>query len=214
MKYIPILLLFVITSSNLSYSQFRIETNFNSVHIGRNQSLLISYKIKKLQIGLGVKYNFNKLVNFPQNNIYKKTFYAITDSEHWGMELNLKYQIFNKKDVFFIHLFLNSQYTKSHIRHEAYLAIGQLVPNPTSELDYVYIKHINYIGPIIALENNFGLAFDFYLSEKIYLTQKFGVGMVFFKNLDKNTIIAGDGDWELSEMLSFGVGYQFNKKRK
>jgi len=212
MKYTLIFILFI---SNLTYSQFNVETNFNSVHIGRNQSLSVNYKINKLQIGLGVKYNFNKLVNFPQNVFYKKTFYAINNNEHWGTELNIKYQFLNKKDVFFIHFFFNSQYSKSHTRFESFYAVGQLVPNPTSEFDYIYVKHVDHIGPFLVLENNIGLSFDLFLNENIYLTHRLGGGIVFFKNLDKNTIIVGDGgNWELSEMLSFGIGYQFKKKKK
>ncbi len=213
MKCLPIVF-FSLFNSILLFSQFNIETNFNSVATGRNQSLSVNYNFIKLQVGLGVKYNFNKLSNFPQNVFYKKTFFAISQFEHWGLELNLKYEIFNLKDVLKSYVFLNSQYTKSHIRFETYFAISELVPNPTSEFDYIYVKHVDYIGPITALENNIGIAFNIFLINNLYLTQKFGVGLMLFRNLDKNTIIVGGGNWVFSEMLSFGIGYQFNKKKK
>jgi len=194
---------------NTSLSQFQIESNFNSVSTGRNQSLLLNYKKDKLQFGLGVKYNFNKLVNFPQNVFYKKTFYAITPTEHWGAEINFKYKILNLKNVFIAHLFFNSQFTKSHTRFESYYAIGQLVENPSSEFDYIYVRHINEIGPFLAFENNIGLAFEIFLTKNIFFSQKFGLGVLLFKNLDKNTTIIGSGNWVFSEMLSFGLGYKF-----
>jgi len=211
MKYVLIFILFI---SNLTYSQFNLETNFNSVSTGRNQSLSLNYYFKKFQVGFGAKYNFNKLTNFPQNVFYKKTFYAINDSEHWGLEFNLKHEIFNLKNVLKSYIFFNSQYTKSHIRFETYYAVSELVPNPTSELDYLYVKHVDFIGPIIALENNIGLAFEIFIFDNVYLSQKFGIGLMLFKNLDKNTILVGGGNWVFSEMLSFGIGYKFEKKKK
>ena len=209
------LIIISILLSNFSYSQFQIESNFNSVGTGRNQSLLVNYTVNRMQFGVGIKYNFNKLTNFPQNVFYKKTFYATTPLEHWGTEFNLKFRLFNRKNILVSHLFFNSQFTKSHTRFEGYFAIGQLVSNPTSESDYILVKHLDFIGPFLAFENNIGLAFEIFLTENIYLSQKFGLGLLLFKNLDENTTIVGDGgNWVFSEILSFGVGYKFNLKEK
>lgn len=195
-----------------TYSQFQIESNFNVVSTARNQSLLVNYNFNRMQLGLGVKYSFNKLVNFPQNVFYKRTFFAVKPSEHWGGEFNLKYQLKNLKDILYINTFYNAQFTKSHIRFEGTFAVGQLIENPTSELDYVYVKHINNIGPVLALENNIGIAFEINILKGIYLSQKFGLGIMVFNNLDKNSTIVGSGNWLFSEMLSFGLGYRFNEK--
>lgn len=213
MKYLLIITTFLVC--NFNFSQIQVESNFNSVHIGRNQSLLVSYNFKRFSIAIGAKYNFNKLVAFPQNAFFKKTIFALTPQEHWGGELNFKFRIFNRKDMFITHLFYNAQFTKSHTRFETYFAIGQLVPEPTSDFDFVYEKFLDHIGPFLVLENNIGLAFEILLTKNLYLSQKFGGGILFFKNLDPNTtIIVGGGNWELTEMLSFGVGYRFDKKEK
>lgn len=121
--------------------------------------------------------------------------------------------MFNRKEVFTAHVYYNAQFTKSHTRFESYYAIGQLVEEPTSEFDYIYEKHVNHIGPFLVLENNIGLAFEISIWDNLYLSQKFGGGILFYKNLDPNvTIVSDGGNWELSEMLSFGLGYRFNKK--
>ncbi len=197
--------------SQLGITQIALESSFNSVHIGRNQSLMLNYHFNKFQVGLGLKYNFNKLVNFPEKVFYKKTFYAINDKEHFGLEWNFKYRIFNKEHVK-IHAFYNGQFSKSHTRFVGYQAVGPpLVENPTSDLDYLLQKHITLFGPFLVVENNIGLAFDIFVTKNLYFAQKFGAGIVLFKNLDQNTNILV-GNWELSEMLSFGIGFKFNDK--
>lgn len=197
--------------STCTFAQFAIESNFNAVHIGRNQSLLLNYNFEKIQIGVGIKYNINKLTNFPQGYFYKKTFYATSPSEHIGVELNFKYQLFSR-EFFEMSLFYNGQYTKSQIRFEDHFAIAQLSENPTSEEDYIYVKHIDLIGPAQAFENNIGVAINIFLTKNIYLSQKFGLGMVFINIQDPNTTILGAGNWDFSEILSFGLGWKFNKK--
>jgi hypothetical protein len=209
MKFKIFIFLFIL--SPITHGQFQIESNFNVVATARNQSVVLHYKFNKLQIGMGVKYSFNKGVNFPQNVFYKRTFYAINPREHWGGELAVKYPLFNLKDVVQISAFYNAQFTRSHIKFETYYAVGQLVENPTSEFDYIYVKHQDYIGPVLALENNIGLAFDINLHDRIYFSQKFGLGIMFYDNRDKNTTVLGAGNWVFSEMLSFGVGYKFKK---
>ena len=213
MKYVLFTLLFINLCS-AGFSQFSTESNFNVVATARNQSILINYNFNKLQLGCGLKYSFNKLVNFPQNVFYKRTFYAITPAEHWGGEFNLKYQFLTLKDIINFSGFYNAQYTKSHIRFEGHFAIGQLTENPTSELDYIYIKHIDHIGPVLALENNLGVAIDISLFNGVYLSQKFGLGLMIFKNLEENTTIIGSGNWVFSEMLSFGIGYRLGLQTK
>ena len=199
---------------HLTFAQFQIESNFNVVGTGRNQSLLVNYKFDKLQIGIGPKYHINKPNNFPQSVFYKKTFFSTTSSEHWGTDLNLKYRLFDVQDVFVAHVFYSNQFTKSHIRFETHFALDKLVENPTSEFDYSYIKHESEIGPILAVENNIGIAFEIFLLKNIYLSQKFGVGIMFYKNLDENNQILALNNWVFTEMLSFGIGYKFNEKVK
>jgi hypothetical protein len=48
----------------------------------------------------------------------------------------------------------------------------------------------------------------------VYLSQKFGLGLMIFKNLEENTTIIGSGNWVFSEMLSFGIGYRLGLQTK
>lgn len=214
MKYLTLLCL-VVGYAPIALTQFSLETNFNVVHIGRNQSLAVNYTHKKMTVALGAKYHFNKLVRFPQGELIKKSVHAITPAEHWGAEFSIKYQIFDRNNTFFAHLLYNGQFTRSHVRHENYFAIldSPTVPIPSSEFDYSYSKYLNHLGPFSIIENHIGLAFDVFVTDQLYLSQRFGAGILFFKSSDDQNIIISDaGNWELTEMLSLGIGYKFKKE--
>ena len=214
MKNIILVFSIIFLISENSFSQISIESNFNVVHIGRNQSLLGKYQWDNFSILAGLKYNFNKESSFPQGqrNFYKKAFWALNFKEHIGLELGVQYKILKKKNFDFF-TFYQAQITKSHIRHEVYLAIFPYIPlvsNPQSEYDYAYTLTQNYIGPIWAIENNFGIGLNVYFSNSFYFSTKLGGGILFYRNTDQNNIIFADGGhWELSELISMGVGWKF-----
>lgn len=203
-------------SSTNSFGQISLESNFNVVHTGRNQSLLAKYDWGKFSLLAGVKYNFNKEYSFPQGQatFFKKTFWAVNLKERMGIELGTQYVLFQRKNVT-LSLFHHSQLTKSHIRHEVYLAVFPYItftPNPQSEYDYAYKLTKAYIGPVWALENNIGLSLSTFLTDNLYVKVKAGGGIMFFKNTDDKHIIITDGNWEMSEVFSFGLGWKFKEK--
>jgi hypothetical protein len=203
-----IIILFLVSPVISAFSQFSIESNFNRNGTANNQTLTVNYSVKNWTIGGGVKYLFNKKDNFPQSVFYKRTFWALNNTQHYGANLFALYKIWDLPRVNF-DVFYDFQFTKSATRFETFFAIGQLVEEPQSEYDYIFIKHTDYIGPILGFENNIGLCFSFDITRNFYFSQKAGVGMLFYKELDPNTTIIGAGNWVFTEMLSFGVGWKF-----
>jgi len=199
--------------SFLGWSQFSLESNFSSVHIGRNQNLTLNYQWNKLSLYSGVKYNFNKLDNFPVSTMIKKTAWATKNSENIGGVIGLKYDLVRLKNISFFSFF-ECQQSFTHTRHISVIYVGSSVPNPTSEYDLVYQNRVDIIGPWWIFENNIGLGYHVEISKGLYLTSKAGIGIVAFKNTDeKNIVIFSGGNWEFSEILSFGIGYKFNKSK-
>jgi hypothetical protein len=220
MKNLGFLSLFLLLSvSATSYTQFSLESNFNVVHTGRNQSLLAKYQWNKFALLAGLKYNFNKEYSFPQRqrDFYKKAFWAINFQERMGLEIGTQFTIFERENIV-LSLFHQSQLTKSHIRHEVFMAIYPhvlVVPGdePQSEYDFAYELSKKFIGPVWALENNFGLSLQAYFTNELYFSTKLGGGILFYKNTDQNNIIVTGGNWELSEVLSMGLGWKFNRNK-
>jgi len=202
-------LLVLFLSAYQGFAQFSIESNFNSVHIGRNQNLLVKYQWNRLSVNGGIKYNFNKENHFPQaqGDFYKKAFWAINPKEHWGAEIGLHFNFLQRENIA-VFGFYQLQVTKSHTRHDFYYMLFPLTPDYQSEYDFAYHRVLDYIGPFWAFENNLGIGIDASLSANLYFTSKLGGGVLFHRNLDKNTIIVGSGNWELSEMISMGLGWK------
>ncbi|MCG8578190.1 MAG: hypothetical protein MI810_25145 [Flavobacteriales bacterium] len=199
-----------------THAQWSIESNFNSVQIGRNQNILFQHSWDRLSINFGAKYNFNKLVSFPrpQHDIFKKAFWAESFDEHIGLETGLHFKILDR-EKFNLFGFYQCQLSRSHTRIEGYYPIGSLVPEPQSEYDLVYQRHLGFVGPILAMENNIGIGLDIHFTDRFYLTQKAGTGLVLFRNTDPNNIIVSDGGlWEFAQLLSVGAGWYFSSPSK
>jgi hypothetical protein len=209
MKYISIILAFFCL--NISIAQIGIESNFNSVHTGRNINVLAKYAKNKISFNLGLKYNFNKENTFPQADIYKKSFWATSLGEHFGVETGFQFVFFQKTNVELFG-FYQLQITKSDIKHDWFQPIGSLVANPQSETDLIYARSINIFGPVWGIENNFGIGLNTFFSKNLYLSLKLGGGILFVDNNSKNTVILGGSNWELSEVISIGLGFKFAKQ--
>lgn len=204
-----IIIFFIWLISFPVFAQFSVESNFNAVHIGRNQNLLAKYQWKKISANFGVKYNFNKLNTFPQAEMFKNSFWAINFGEHWGIETGFQIKLLCKSN-FDLFGFYQLQFSKSHIRHDWFGVIGSLVPEPQSEYDLIYMRRLGFIGPILGFENNLGLGINAYFTNSLYFTTKLGGGIFIHKNLDKNNLILGANNWDFSGMISMGLGWKFS----
>ena len=190
-KFIFIIAVFLGSSAN---AQLSIESSFNSTHIGRNQNLLVKYQWGRISANAGAKYSFNNHNAFPNGFIYKKSFWASTGGEHAGFETGLQIKILRKEN-FDLFGFYQLQLTKSHI---------------AIEWDHSNEK-MTVMGPWWALENNFGLGLNIYFTKSLYLTQKLGLGMAFYRTYSQPNLLVVDHNWEFCEMLSLGLGWRFVK---
>lgn len=64
---------------------------------------------------------------------------------------------------------------------KALYAYEQLVPNPTTEFDYSYVKHQNIFGPVFESENTIGVVLKTNISSQFYTVFRGGVGIMFWK---------------------------------
>jgi len=207
-----IILIIFTLSPYFSMSQIGFESNFNVVATGRNQTLLLKYNLnKKLTFSGGIKYHFNKPNDFPNARIFKKNFYALNSKDRFGFEIGSTFQMWKSEYIKF-NIFYMFQFTKSNLRNDWIYAVGSIIPDPQSVEDFVYIRIITDIKNVIAYENNFGINFNINITDNIYLNQKFGVGIIFYPENTNMTVSPKSFTWELSETISFGLGYTFNKK--
>jgi len=192
-----------------STSQIGIESSFNVVATGRNQSLIVTYKVNnKFTINGGVKNHFNKPNNFPNARIFKKNFHALNIKDRLGFEIGSTYQVWKRENITF-NIFYMFQFTKSNLRHDWIYAIGSITPNPQSEEDFVYIRIINDNSDVTAYENNFGININISITKHMYLIQKFGGGIIIYPQNKSMNVSPKSFTWELSETISFGLGYKF-----
>ncbi|MBK9593308.1 MAG: hypothetical protein IPO32_18025 [Crocinitomicaceae bacterium] len=204
-------LVFLFLTSSFGYAQLKLESNFSSVHIGRNQNLTVGYHFNKFFVYGGLKYNFNKRDNFPIATWFKKTSWATNVGEHFGGVIGMRYQFAKLEHISFFS-FLEIQQSYTHVRHISEYILGSVVPEPTSDYDLIYQKQLYFVGPWWFIENNLGLGFSCNIWRGLSLNSKFGIGVLFYKNLDKQYIVYGPNNWNFSEMLSFGLGWKFDQK--
>jgi hypothetical protein len=76
--------------------------------------------------------------------------------------------------------------------------------------DILFKEYLEYFGPTIAIENNIGVGYNIELSNRLFLYQKIGAGIVVLGNIDKS--IVGARKWELGYLFSFGIGYHLRSK--
>ncbi|MBK7129356.1 MAG: hypothetical protein IPM74_07410 [Crocinitomicaceae bacterium] len=207
-----ILIIILVFISSISQSQFLFESNFNRNATANNQVICMGYQHDKISFGIGLKYLYNKKDNFPYHVAFKRTFWALNLSEHFGANIFFNVDIWKMEKSRFS-LFYDFQFTKSSNRFETYYALDELVDEPQSIYDYSYIKYTAYFQPVYGFENNIGLQFQYFLTKNIFLNQKAGIGILFYKEFDPIAIIGNRG-WVFSEMLSIGLGWKFTQKTK
>lgn len=185
-----------------AFSQIDLIGSFNSVDIGRNFTLSIKKDINNHSFLFGIKYNINKIIHDNQNNVFRKRFYATNFVEHFGFDLGYQYNFTLKSSHVKPFVFYCLQFTDSHTRNLMFFPYGYM-PNG----QFVYIRILDFFGPTIALEHNIGIGLNVKLSNRLFLHQKIGVGIVNFINIDEKHV--GASNWEFGSIISIGLGYRF-----
>lgn len=210
MKYL-IISFFCFYFTHLSYGQ-SVNLAFNSTRAGRN--ITIQYELEKKvhewSFGLGV--NINKLAhNDDQNNVYKKRIFATEPLHHLNLNLTYQRYVFSElKGCIKPFLFYDLQAKYSTTRNRFIFPVGIDSTNFQNDPDgsILYKEFIRYFGPFLWFENNIGIGFKAHITERWYIKQRFGVGLLLTIGDDNNLAdrINSRVNWEFAELLHFGIG--------
>lgn len=195
------------------FAQHGLEANYNKVYIGRNFSLNYRYEMDKISFHAGVSFHANRLP-VPIGSFIKNGAHASEPYQHFGLLLKLDHKIFENNFAEFGVYYSNQLNFIDH-KIRLYPAVDQLVPDPQSELDYVYSYHVNDFGPVFSSDNIFGLYLRVKLSKKFYISISSGAGFVFWKSVDNNVFSMWNRPshgFDFSSQFSMGMGYKFGKK--
>lgn len=196
----------------ISYSQSYFESSYNIAYNGRNINLSYLKKVNNITISGGLKYHFNQIEKVPVNTFFKNSAYAVNFTEKIGVQIGLEYYIL-KRTNFQFGIYYNNQISFISQMIKALYAYDQLVPNPTTEFDYSYVKHQNIFGPVFESENTIGVALKTNLSPQFYSVFRGGVGIMFWKNTDPSVVFTSNLNQHGHLFTSFGsIGLGFNIK--
>jgi hypothetical protein len=83
----------------------------------------------------------------------------------------------------------------------------------SSEGEVLYIERIEIFGPYTWVEQNIGIGYKVNLKGNWYLQQKIGFGTSFILGYEKKLLVKYFDwfSWEFGYLVSFGIGYRFNK---
>lgn len=194
------------------FSQSFIESSYNIAYNGRNINLSYLKKVNNITISGGLKYHFNQIEKVPVNTFFKNSAYAVNFTEKIGVQIGLDYYIL-KRPNFQLGIYYNNQISFISQMIKALYAYDQLVPNPTTEFDYSYVKHQNIFGPVFESENTIGVALKTKLSSQFYTVIRGGVGIMFWKNTDPSVVFTSNLNQHGHLFTSFGsIGLGFTIK--
>ncbi|MCB0686959.1 MAG: hypothetical protein KDC53_10550 [Saprospiraceae bacterium] len=194
----------IILHTNLAEAQNICDISYQSTHTGRNVSVHYGYTLGRHNILLGLKYHINRTPIDNQNHVFYKRFRAMNFKEHIGLDLNYQFLFRNKSVSWRPLIFYNFQCTNTPIQRYGYT--WRLLPGGGQR---GLVKTENISQPIRAIEHYIGLGFSYAISEQIKLIEKAGVGINFYKNLDKEFFPLKTSAWEISKMLSVGISYSW-----
>ena len=213
-----ILLLILALSLQNAMTQIRVYPVFTSTHSGRSINILASGQLKnRHELGGGLRFNINKYAhNDDQNNIFKKRMWATQPIHYFGLEGFYHVHLFQKLPHIDIFAFYDIQLAYSTVRNRS----DDLVRNPvTGEKELVEMTAI--FGPFTWIEQNIGIGFTVDIWKNIFFTQRLGAGVDLILGRDKpfsetkrHYIVKERCTYEFGYLLSVGIGYRFEPKKK
>jgi len=196
-------------------AQVRVYPVFNSIISGRSINLLASGQVKnRHEFGGGLRININKYIhNDDQHNIYKKRMYATKPLHYFGVEGFYHVHFLQKLQHIDLFAFYDIQLV--------YSTTGNRFGDETEMLQsgkYV-MKHF---GPFTWVEQNIGIGFTVDIWKNFFLTQRLGGGVHFILGEDPwlpveikpYWLAKSPFTWEFGYVLSVGLGYRFEPKKK
>lgn len=180
---------------------------YNDTHSGRSLVLTISKTFhEKNEIGIGVRYNINKLAHDDdQMNTYWNRQYATSFLQHMGMEAFYHRYIIPQWQYAKPYIFYDLQLSHSDTRNRMYLPVIQ-----HEEYGILYRKVIEYFGPFTWIEQTIGIGLKTKLTERLYLNQKGGGGIIFIIGKDDQLpSTLNNFQWEFAGLYQIGLTYRF-----
>jgi hypothetical protein len=208
MKHIAIILLLSCFSLKI-FSQTDIASTFNSTHSGRSITLVGTKTFnEKHEIGIGVRYNINKLAhNDDQNNAFLKRQYATNFIQHWGAEAFYHHYIFKKLKYTKPFVFYDLQVSYSETRNRMFLPGFY-----DDELGLLYKEVLDFFGPFTWVEQCIGFGIKAKVTEHWFLYQKIGFGTTFILGKDEKRPNTYDKfEWEFAGLIQAGLVYRIKK---
>jgi hypothetical protein len=210
MKYL-FLTVFSLIVSYSSYSQ-SVNLSFNSTRAGRNVTVQYEFVKENHEWSFGLGVNINKMAhNDDQGNVYKKRMFATEPLHHLNLNATYQRYIFPKlKGCIKPFIFYDLQAKYSPTRNRFFLPVGIDSTNFQNDPEgsILYKEFIRSYGPFLWLENNIGIGFKAQITERWYVKQRFGVGLMF--TIGDDDLLADRIDsrvnWEFAELLHFGIG--------
>jgi len=194
-------------------AQVRVFPVFNSVHSGRSINILASGQIKnRHEFGGGLRININKSIhNDDQSNLYKKRMWATKFVHHVGLDGFYQAHIFQKLKHIDLFTFYDVQFF--------YSTTGN---RDRTKYDYTTGRFVvRHFGPFAWIEQNIGIGFTVDIWNNIFFTQRLGGGATFIIGKDKPIspdknyiLIKPPFEWMFGYLLSVGIGYRFEPKKK
>jgi hypothetical protein len=200
-----------------SIGQTRLYPTFNSVISGRSINILASGQFSRHEFGGGLRININKNThNDDQNNIFKKRMYATKPLHYFGIEGFYHIHFLQKLQHIDLFAFYNIQLCYSTTGNRMF----QYEVDPITNV----CKHdtfFRHFGPFTWIEQNIGIGFSVDIWKNIFITQRLGVGTTFILGKDKPFdetkdyyLIKEPFVCEFGYLLSVGIGYRFEPKKK
>jgi hypothetical protein len=196
-KRVPVLILtgFLFCSYTASQS---IALNYYNTGTGQNLTLDYSHSLRAGEVGIGLGWTINSLVN-PDNqgNIFYKRQFATRKVDHLNLNVFYHRYIFQSLEPLDIFLFYDFQ-----AKHSA--AMNQLDPTQDER---------NYHGPYFWLDNTVGFGFNVSILKRLFLQEKIGGGvhLILPSNITVpriNSMTMAKFVWEFIGMLNVGIVYR------
>jgi len=207
-KIISIAVLFIFYFQILN-AQIDLTGNFNSTDIGRNVNININKHFNKHLILFGLKYQIGNIIQNNQSELFRKTFYPLNFKEAMGFDVGYQYYLNIDKIKIDPFLFYDFQFTNSHTRNDIIIPVAY-----DNNGNVLYNRFLEFFGPTVALEHNFGIGVKIKIYKQIFLYQRIGWGIVTFHNVDKQIWGHDEFFWEFGHIFSVGILYNLNFKKK
>ncbi|HPE39863.1 MAG TPA: hypothetical protein PLI77_02110 [Bacteroidales bacterium] len=204
---------FLVFSMSLSAFSQNLNLTLYSTGTGKNVTLSYSKEYKSMEFGIGLGCNINSIKQpDDQPNIYYKRLYATKPLHFLNFNLYYNQHIFNRFDQFKPYIFYDFQMKYSTTRSNMYIIdrIDSTIISSDPADQYLYRNYTEYFGPFLWIENNLGLGMKINITEKLFISQKIGLGIHFIIGEEPKLFMNKDSMfWEFHDFYAFTVGFKF-----